>query len=262
MYVPLLQHGKRRAIPLDLPFVSVPTFEAVRMQKTNEYGAIAANSEEIRQQFQLALTTQILFVSVAKDRRLEAYWHYRRDVAVPQQIARLSIWGMTVPNFSFFSDAPRPHILNNAVATVAGTLTFEGIAASALPQNVTFTFDSTDGSISFSRTIAVSPSGTFSLSGLLPKQYTLHIKGDKYLAANVSVNAMNGDVSGLTALLRAGDINNDNATDIADLLLLIAHYNQVAPNSGYLEAADFNSDGANDLTDLLLLIGNYNQIGD
>ena len=50
--------------------------------------------------------------------------------------------------------------------------------------------------------------------------------------------------------------------DIADLLLLIAHYNQTQSSGNYLEAADFNGDGANDSADLLLLIGNYNQMGD
>jgi uncharacterized protein YfkK (UPF0435 family) len=62
--------------------------------------------------------------------------------------------------------------------------------------------------------------------------------------------------------LRAGDVNNDNAVDITDLLALIAAYNKLSPNAGYLEGADFNADGTNDITDLLLLIGNYNQIGD
>ncbi len=45
-------------------------------------------------------------------------------------------------------------------------------------------------------------------------------------------------------------------------VLLIGHYNQVAPNAGYSESADFNGDGSNDITDLLLLIGNYNRQGD
>jgi len=63
-------------------------------------------------------------------------------------------------------------------------------------------------------------------------------------------------------LLRAGDANNDNAADLADLLVLLRAYNKVSPNAGYHQAADFNFDGANDILDLLLLIGNYNQMGD
>ena len=72
--------------------------------------------------------------------------------------------------------------------TVSGTLTFEGIASIAPAQNVTFTFRPTDNSAVQTRFMAVPPNGIFSVGGLPRKTYTLHIKGDKYLAANISVN--------------------------------------------------------------------------
>ncbi len=59
-----------------------------------------------------------------------------------------------------------------------------------------------------------------------------------------------------------GNANDDNAIDIGDLILLIAHYNKTLSTGGYLEACDFDGDGANDIADLLLLIGNYNKMGD
>ncbi len=69
----------------------------------------------------------------------------------------------------------------------------------------------------------------------------------------------------LTFDLLNGDVNNDNAVDITDLLALIAHYNQQKnspPNNpNYLATADLNADGSNDITDLLILIGNYNKTG-
>lgn len=61
--------------------------------------------------------------------------------------------------------------------------------------------------------------------------------------------------------LKNGDITNDNAVNISDLLDLISHYNQVKPAAGYSDTADLNADGNNDITDLLILIGNYNQTG-
>jgi hypothetical protein len=69
-------------------------------------------------------------------------------------------------------------------------------------------------------------------------------------------------VSGLNATLLAGDVNQDNAVDITDLLALISSYNKVDPDPEYKIAADFNRDGANDITDLLALIANYNKLGD
>lgn len=62
-------------------------------------------------------------------------------------------------------------------------------------------------------------------------------------------------------MLLAGDATNDNIADIGDLLLVIAHYNAIAPSPNYLAEADFNCDNAVDISDLLLLIGNYNIIG-
>ena len=70
-----------------------------------------------------------------------------------------------------------------------------------------------------------------------------------------------GWVAGCPAAEFKGDAN-DNAVDIGDLLLLIAHYNKTQSTGDYREAADFNGDGTNDIADLLLLIGNYNQMGD
>ena len=82
----------------------------------------------------------------------------------------------------------------------------------------------------------------------------------KLLASNVDLNR--DDVGGINGTLLAGDANNDNAADIMDLSILIAHYNQTAPANGYSILCDFNRDGTNDIGDLLLLIGNYNKLGD
>jgi len=143
---------------------------------------------------------------------------------------------------------------------VSGSVILQGIVPSAPSQLLRFT-SRADGQADFVRDVAVAPNGLFLF--LLPKRNgTLTIKGDKYLAKRINLNTTGGAVSGLTALLRAGDANNDNAADIADLLVLIAAYNKVSPALGYHQAADFNFDGANDITDLLLLIGNYNQMGD
>lgn len=90
----------------------------------------------------------------------------------------------------------------------------------------------------------------------------MSVKGAKWLRRQTVLDATSGDPSGILLSLRAGDANDDNAVDIADLLLLVGAYNQVAPSANYLEAADFNCDNANDIADLTLLISNYNQFGD
>lgn len=147
-------------------------------------------------------------------------------------------------------------------ATLIGTLEFQGIVSSAAAQNITFTLRPADGSANITRTVSVPSSGIFSLSGLPQKVFTVHIAGLRYLAKNVVVDTTVGNVSGITVPLLAGDANNDNFADIADLLLLIEHYNKVAPAADYLGTCDFNGDGNNDIADLLLLVSNYNKQGD
>lgn len=144
--------------------------------------------------------------------------------------------------------------------TATGTVAVNGLAAS---QTATLTFQPEDGSPAFTHTVNVSSTpGSFSIANLIPQRYAVRVTADRALAKNVVIDTTSGDVSEIMADLSLGDANGDNAIDIADLLLLVGHYNQVAPNAGYLAGADFNGDGINDITDLLLLIGNYNLLGD
>ena len=144
---------------------------------------------------------------------------------------------------------------------VSGLLTLEGIFGNAPAQPVTFTFRS-PGFDDFAPTLGVAPRGAFAVN--LPKRSgTLHIKGGKYLAANVNLDTTSGDVGGVTATLRAGDANNDNSCDTVDFGILVGAYNgdSSIPGSGYDPRADFNGDGVVDTTDFGLLVGNYNSEG-
>ena len=142
---------------------------------------------------------------------------------------------------------------------VSGTITLQGTQNAVQP--LTFTFHPTSGS-TFTRTATLDASGTYSLANIPKDSYTLSIKGVKWLRQNLTIDARSGSVSSADAALLAGDANDDNAVDVADLLSIIYHYNKTANTGGYLEACDFNCDGANDVADLLLVIGNYNKLGD
>ena len=149
-----------------------------------------------------------------------------------------------------------------ALATVTGAVMLEGIASSASTQTVRFVF-SVPGSPNTMISQAVGPSGAFSLQ--LPQGAgSLLIKGDKYLAARVPLDTTGGDVSGVTALLPAGDATNDNSVDSSDFGVLIGAFNtdSAVSGSGYDPTADFNSDGVIDSSDFALLIGNFNTVGD
>ena len=151
-----------------------------------------------------------------------------------------------------------------ATGAAGGTLRFDGIAANAPAQSVTFTFRPTDKSGNVTQTVSVSPNGAFALSGLPRKPGVLHSKAATYLAANLNVDLTGGGVSGLSAMLPAGDANGDNSCDPTDFGLFVSAYNSSAsiPGSGYDPACDFNGDGLVDPTDFGLFVGNYGAAGD
>ena len=165
--------------------------------------------------------------------------------------------------YNGLSKAATLRIVPNFV-TVGGTLTLEALAANAPPQSVTFTFRPTDGSASYDRAAPINQSGAFSFADIVPGVYTLHIKGDKYLAVNLPVNVANNSANGLKATLSAGDANSDNSVDSTDFGILIGAFGSDAslPGSGYDATADFNSDGLIDSADFGLLIGNFGAAGD
>ena len=146
----------------------------------------------------------------------------------------------------------------STISRVSGNITLQGLVSGAPARTVTFT--PTSGS-PFTQTVSIGANGIYSFAGIPAGSYSVRLTSVKYLASTVNVTVLPGETTTLNATLKAGDANNDNAADIRDLLLLIAHYNQVAPSNDYSEACDFNSDDRNDIADLLLIIANYNQIG-
>ena len=153
---------------------------------------------------------------------------------------------------------------NPPTSSVSGTINFRELVAQAQSQNVTFTFQPSDGSMPTAQTLSVLPIGTFTVPNLPRQAGVLHIKPDKFLAVNVSVDLSGGNVSGANVTVEPGDANNDNSVDSTDFGILIGAYGSSAsaPGSGYDPAADFNGDGFVDSADFGLLIGNYNAQGE
>ena len=146
------------------------------------------------------------------------------------------------------------------VITVSGQVT---VADLPNPANriLTLLFVPRDGTPRFYASAVVNADGTFRAYITRKVDADVWIKVDTALAKSVNINTTIGDVSGITATLTNGDINNDNRVDVSDLLLIINHYNQSIGSPGYLEAADLNSDGADEVSDLLIVIRSYNQSG-
>jgi hypothetical protein len=100
----LIQHGSRFEHLFDAPFAAIPTFRALATSKKKQLDA-----EGLRRRFKLREATKILAVSVARDPPLELYWRYRNVFDLPHRMADWGIAAVTVPNFSYFTDAPPLH---------------------------------------------------------------------------------------------------------------------------------------------------------
>ena len=153
-------------------------------------------------------------------------------------------------------------IVRTYAASIAGQMNLQGAAQSPYYQTIGMTFYSA-GYTPFTRNVNVyNGSSNFQITDLPRRNYTVRVKGSKWLARQFSLDLTSSDSSGVYLTLLAGDANNDNVVDVADLLLVINHYNKKPGNSGYLDATDLNGDDICDVADLLLVIDSYNKMGE
>jgi hypothetical protein len=160
---------------------------------------------------------------------------------------------------------------SDAAPSVSGTITMEDTVLNAPPSRITLTFRPSDNTPSFTRSVMLHPNGTFTVYDVPANNYVVHIKGKKWLAANVNVNTMSGNVTGVTALLRAGDADDSNLVDVDDLDRFIQAFDAERdtdpnttgdqPSPNWDENADFNGNGIVDVDDLSLLIRNFDAEG-
>jgi hypothetical protein len=111
-YVPLIHHGYSHRKPLDLPVVALDTYQVFRL-RNQKYRTVAGDGAQLRREFGLSPSTQIILRGTAKDRPLEQYWSYRRRDQAPEQMAALELLLAIAPNFSHFLDVPRTDNLYN-----------------------------------------------------------------------------------------------------------------------------------------------------
>jgi hypothetical protein len=113
VYVPLLQHPYSRAACLNAPIVALHLYQVFRKGPDGGYRCRFANGAQLRARYRLRPDTRIILCGVAIDRRLELFWAHHRKDEVGAQLAQLGLVGVTVPNFSFFTDVTRYQILRN-----------------------------------------------------------------------------------------------------------------------------------------------------
>lgn len=113
-YVPIVRHGYGRRVVFDPQSpVGISLKDLFGRRRPSAYRPVSGTGAELRAAFRLAASTPMVLVSVAEDRHIEAYWAMRNVRDLAGQIASLGFAAMTVPNYSFFTDAPRTDVLFN-----------------------------------------------------------------------------------------------------------------------------------------------------
>ena len=114
-YLPQLHHASKFDGPFDLPWVALKASRVVsRLIGPQRRGVQQLQTPaDLRAMFKLPANAKVVLVSVAKDRQLESYWEWRIAKNLARRLAELDIAAVTVPNFSYFPEAPSWHTLWN-----------------------------------------------------------------------------------------------------------------------------------------------------
>jgi hypothetical protein len=128
-YIPQIDHGSRRDKALREQIVSVPLTALVRKARRGGYVVRFSSADTMKAGLRLGQNTQVIISSVAYDQPLEDFWAAHVQCNILPQLAQLELVGMTVPNFSFMKDVPRPNSLYNLtrIYRVAERMTNAGI---------------------------------------------------------------------------------------------------------------------------------------
>ncbi|MCS6776028.1 MAG: dockerin type I domain-containing protein, partial [Chloroherpetonaceae bacterium] len=181
----------------------------------------------------------------------------RIAILTPHLLLPLS--NVTVFGGSGWESGCRGTIYTGVFRGISGRVLLEGVSDARQP--VTFELRS-GAQCRYVTTLTLGADGSFVLPEVLPGQYTLAVKGPKWLRRVLSVDNTTGEVSGLVLSLLAGDANNDNSVDLLDLDLLVAAFDAYEGDPHWNPEADLNCDGSVDILDLDLLIRNFDLTGD
>lgn len=127
--MPIIYHGYRRRTPLRVGHAALPLF---RVLSRHDGLPMHQSPESLRESFLVAEDTQLFLSGVDRDAPLERFWalgrSQRREVFA--RLRDLGISGVSTPNFSTFTDVPRPDALH---ALVRIARIFDEMQAAGMP---------------------------------------------------------------------------------------------------------------------------------
>lgn len=112
LYMPMIQHGKSRSVPLAVEWAAVP-LSALLRRPNGRPATVDATPGELRKRLMLSRSAKLLLIGIGHEREIEPYWQWRRKLGLPQAISALGFEAAVPPNFSLDLGDPRPQHLHN-----------------------------------------------------------------------------------------------------------------------------------------------------
>lgn len=137
--IPFVGDKHSRIGPLNEPFVALPLYRVVRLRDGRLH---VADREELASRFRVPADAKVVLTGVDRDYRLEGWWSLSDRKTTYGALRDLGINLITSPNFSLFTDVPRPDNLHaiKRIAIAWEEINSAGIA-SALHLNARTYFD-------------------------------------------------------------------------------------------------------------------------
>ncbi len=108
-YIPTFYHGFPETRPLELEWIALPLHSLFKSATEDRIKWIADGGKELRESLRVRQDTKIILTGPGPDQLIEDFWRFHRHAKLLQLLKALDIQLFTVPNFSFFSDAPPLH---------------------------------------------------------------------------------------------------------------------------------------------------------
>lgn len=163
-----------------------------------------------------------------------------------------------------FPTLPWISTTTNVPGKVAGKVTLaSAIAGSTADLPITIEVRNVGSSTALeSRTVQLSPDGSYSFVSPLRGNYALAFKGDRWLRSVTStMSIQSAQTDGVNITLTPGDVNGDNTINLTDFSQLSSAYGATPASPFWNAHADLNLDGTVNLVDFSLLSTNYGKSG-
>ena len=108
-YIPTFYHGFPDGKPIELEWVALPLHCLFKSESGDRIKCLAEDRDELRTLLGLHHKTRIILTGPGPDQLIEDFWRFHLHSNLLSLLKALGIQLFTVPNYSFFTDAPPLH---------------------------------------------------------------------------------------------------------------------------------------------------------